>query len=216
LWERVHRGGLKRSIKDNIAFTLIELLVVIAIISILAALLTPALKSARDTAKRVGCLSNLRQIGLTMNMYIGDNSGRYPMNLASSFDGPITQTDPSYPGLLWITSNGARDDYFVSWMDLLFPYLKTLGVFVCPANNPKSVLCQMYFPNKLPSYGYSGTVGFCVPLNHPRLVTKYGHHRRLSCALTARRRGVRMIAPTITLVSSPGLTGIISTTIRGW
>ena len=66
------------------AFTLIELLVVISIIALLIALLLPAVKHAREFARRTACLSNERQWGVALYAYAGDHDGRYPHGYASA------------------------------------------------------------------------------------------------------------------------------------
>lgn len=71
-------------------FTLVELLVVIGIIALLISILLPSLNKARESAKSVQCLSNLRQIGITMQMYVLENKGVLPFGYWSG--GPTFDT----------------------------------------------------------------------------------------------------------------------------
>jgi prepilin-type N-terminal cleavage/methylation domain-containing protein len=70
---------MNRLKKPNQAFTLIELLVVIAIIAILAAILFPVFSRAKEAAKKTACISNARQIGAGVMLYLGDYDGTFPI-----------------------------------------------------------------------------------------------------------------------------------------
>jgi prepilin-type processing-associated H-X9-DG protein len=105
---------------------LIELLVVIAIISILAALLLPALSRARTKAQAVQCMNNTRQLGLAWRMYVEDSNDRLPY-ADTLVPGYLDQGNP--------TADANWDVTNTVGLSVLMPYLgKNLGVWHCPSD----------------------------------------------------------------------------------
>jgi len=123
-------GSRTRGLKG---FTLIELLVVIAIIAILAAILFPVFAQAREQARRTSCLSNVKQLNTSVQMYIQDYDESIPLAASS---------DPA----------GAN---FFTWQDSVQPYAKSYQIVICPDKkyqNPDHINAFDYWL----SYGIMG------------------------------------------------------------
>jgi prepilin-type N-terminal cleavage/methylation domain-containing protein len=109
------------------AFTLVELLVVIAIIGLLAALLMPALEQAQLRAKRIECVSNLREIGLADHLFANDHAGKFPTEVGTNDGGSLE----------FVTAGEAMQSRFYFSFKLVLPLanaLSTPKIVACPAD----------------------------------------------------------------------------------
>ncbi|MBE6376007.1 MAG: DUF1559 domain-containing protein [Lentisphaerae bacterium] len=131
-----------RRVKLFNSFTLIELLVVIAIIAILAAILLPALNSARESGRNASCKSNMKQFGVGMNLYIDDNDGYFP-NSSSTASAAKGQS----PSGKWDYADAGGTTYWESgfdgydgnmknqfWHYQILSYIQDFGLFICPSS----------------------------------------------------------------------------------
>ena len=132
------RGGpalaARRSpLAETRAFTLVELLVVIAIIAILAALLLPAVARSKEHGKSVACLSNLRQVGVALQLVVQDNENKMPV----IYDAPVG-TPPT--------------NAMVKMDVVLSNYLGNVRVLLCPSDN------KDLFAQTGSSYGWNSLI----------------------------------------------------------
>ena len=121
-------------VRTRRGFTLIELLVVMGIISILAAMLMPALQRAREAAKRTSCLNNLNQFGSALAMYQKDHG----------------QKTPAHHNLSW----AERDPFTIHDWSLLYPgYVSSAETYFCPSENSSDTATED--ADLVPSLGMS-------------------------------------------------------------
>ena len=132
-------------------FTLVGLLVIIAVIAILAAMLLPALASAKRKAQRINCVNNLKQDGLAFRLWAGDNGDKYPMAVSTNKNGTMEYAE-----------GGNAFRHF----QVMSNELSTPKILVCPADDRTAAASFARLKNQNVSY----FVGLNVEETRPQML----------------------------------------------
>jgi len=125
------------------AFTLIELLVVIAIIAILAAILFPVFAQAKEAAKKTACLSNDKQIGTSLQMYLADYDDTCPITRAiDPATGLNVARNVVWESLPTIPTASAATVTRSMWANAMYPYIKNWDIWSCPSGTDNNIFAE--------------------------------------------------------------------------
>lgn len=160
------RGGNADLRTNRRAFTLVELLVVIAIIAILAALLLPALSGAKEHARNISCINNLKQLQYCFEMYVTDNENVMPPNNFVYVGTPSSPTAPTLAEseMSWCPGDVTQDETDENIRTgLLIKYNDTTAIYKCPSDRSTLVSTNGGTKPRTRSYNLSIAVNCHYP-----------------------------------------------------